>query len=337
MNEPKFGRYSGEQFLNRPLDFETLEQEPLIQEQPHKPSRKIVVVAWALALATVASTFFAAVSAWAPQSLLEQSAIYASMLPLRQAVLANWVQGLQFSLGLMLILVAHELGHYLMTLRYKVPSTPPLFIPFPLYSPFGTMGAVIMMQSGSADRKQIFDIGLAGPLAGLVVAIPIIALGILYPSPLTFAPEGVMRLGQPLIIQWMAGLMAPDNLEMYRNIPNDQCTPLLMAGWVGLLVTGINMMPLGQLDGGHVTFGLLGAKSIVLARAAFAAALGFMIYQQAMVFALMMVLVLLMGLRHPPSSDDSKSLGLTRQIVGWCSLVIPVLCVPANPITILGG
>ena len=142
-------------------------------------------------------------------------------------------------------------------------------------------------------------------------------------------------MGQPLIIQWMAAIITPENASQYRMIANNQATPLLMAGWVGLLVTGINMMPLGQLDGGHVTFGLLGARSIIVARAAFLAALSFMIYNQAMVFALMMVLVLIMGLRHPPSSDDSKSLGPARQILGWCSLVIPLLCVPANPITIV--
>ncbi len=326
------GRFSGEQFVAKPIEFEI---QPSEQLEPPRPKRRIVLVAWALALATIASTFFAAVSAWAPQTLLAESANYQSMLPVRQAFLANWGHGLQFALGLMLILVSHELGHYFMTLRYGVPSTPPLFIPFPLYSPFGTMGAVIMMQSGSADRKQIFDIGLAGPLAGLVVAIPLIAYGILNPSPVPFAPEGVMRMGQPLIIQWMAAIISPETASQYQMIANNQATPLLMAGWVGLLVTGINMMPLGQLDGGHVTFGLVGSKSIIIARAAFLAALSFMIYKQAMVFALMMILVLLMGLRHPPSSDDTKSLGPVRQIIGWCSLVIPILCVPANPITIV--
>ena len=332
MESRKVGRFSGEQFVAKPAEF--LPPEPS-ESEPHKPSRRIVWLAWGLALATIGSTFFAAVGAWSPQSLLAESVLYQSMLPVRQAVLANWTHGLQFSLGLMLILVAHELGHYVMTLKYGVPSTPPLFIPFPLYSPFGTMGAVIMMQSGSADRKQIFDIGLAGPLAGLVVAIPIIAFGIMHPNPIAFAPEGAMRMGQPLIIQWMAAIITPENASQYRMIANNQATPLLMAGWVGLLVTGINMMPLGQLDGGHVTFGLLGDRSIIVARAAFLAALSFMIYNQAMVFALMMVLVLIMGLRHPPSSDDSKSLGPARQILGWCSLVIPLLCVPANPITIV--
>ena len=95
-------------------------------------------------------------------------------------------------------------------------------------------------------------------------------------------------------------------------------------------------MPLGQLDGGHVTFGLVGPKSYYIAVAAFVGALGFMIYMQVIMFSLMLILVLLMGLRHPPSSDDSRSLGLPRQLVGWASLVLPLLCIPANPLTIVG-
>jgi Zn-dependent protease len=334
VQQRKSGRFTAEQFLETP--------EPIASSEVHQPDyfknrqRKINRLAIFLALATVASTVFAGIGAWSPQSLLSQSAQYGSMLPLRQAILANWSHGLQFSLSLMLILVAHEFGHYLMTIYYRVPSTPPLFIPFPLYSPIGTMGAVIMMQSGSADRKQIFDIGLAGPLAGLVVAIPLIAYGILNPNPIPFAAEGVLRMGQPLLIQWMAAIISPETADQYKMIVNNQATPILMGGWVGLLVTGVNMMPLGQLDGGHVAFGLVGNKSIYIARVAFLSALGFMIYNQALVFALMLVLVVLMGLRHPPSSDDTKSLGLVRQIVGWVSLSIPILCVPANPITIVG-
>jgi Zn-dependent protease len=328
------GRFSDEQFLSEPLP--PAEESPIRDDFEHQRVRRMHRLAIVLALATICSTFFAAVGAWAPQTLLAQAQQYQSMLPVRQAILANWSHGLQFAFGLMLILVAHEFGHYLMTIVYRVPSTPPLFIPFPFYSPFGTMGAVIMMQSGTADRRQIFDIGLAGPLAGLVVAIPLIAYAILHPNPIAYVPEGVMRLGQPLIIQWMAAWITPETANQYLIISNNQATPLLMAGWVGLLVTGINMMPLGQLDGGHVTFGLLGQRSIYVARAAFLGALAFMIYEQAFVFALMMILVLFMGLRHPPSSDDSRSLGPIRQIIGWTSLVIPILCVPANPITIIG-
>lgn len=328
-------RIADEQFLTLSPSMYDDKARPDLTENKPVNNRKVNRIAFWLFVATVISTFMAGVSAWSPQSLLEESHRYGTMLPIRQAFLANWLDGLQFALGLMGILLAHELGHYVMTLVYRVPSTPPLFIPFPYYSPIGTMGAVIMMQSGAADRRQIFDIGIAGPLAGLVVAVPIIALGLMYPDPVAYSPDGVLRMGQPLLVQWMAMLLTPETASQYLMIDNDKATPLLMAGWVGLLVTGLNMMPLGQLDGGHVTFGLLGAKSIYIARATFLAAIGFMIYQQMIIFSLMLVLVLLMGLRHPPSSNDSRSLGPVRQMIGWASLALPVLCIPAQPIALL--
>jgi len=337
VNQSGTPRISGEQFLS--LSGSLSEEKKHRSElRPATPSRnrKIHRLAFWLAIATVFSTFIAGVGAWVPEAFRLQSVqLGGTLLPVRQAILANWADGLQFSLGLMAILAAHELGHYLMTVIYRVPSTPPLFIPFPYFSPFGTMGAVIMMQSGTADRRQIFDIGLAGPLAGLAVAIPLIAYGLLNPHPVTYAPTESLRMGQPLLIQWMASVITPETAGKYVMVSNNEATPLLMAGWVGLLVTGINMMPLGQLDGGHVTFGLVGEKSIYIARAALMAALGFMVYNQVILFLLMLILVLLMGLGHPPSSDDSRSLGISRQIVGWLSLSLPILCVPANPIVIL--
>ena len=288
-----------------------------------------------LAIATIISTFWAGVVAWEPLGLVSPALQLESMMPFRQALLANWQSGLQFALGLMAILVAHELGHYILTLVYRVPSTPPLFIPFPMISPIGTMGAVILMQSGSADRKQIFDIGLAGPLAGLVVAFPVIMYGILNSEPVKYSSGEALYIGQPLIVQWMAQWLVPEEAHKFVRISNTEVSPFLMAGWVGLLVTGINMMPLGQLDGGHVTFGLVGPKSYWIALTATAAAVAYMVFAQVMMFALMLLLVYLMGLRHPPSSDDSKSLGVPRQIIGWLSLTLPVLCIPARPLDVI--
>ncbi|MBX3423838.1 MAG: site-2 protease family protein [Pirellulaceae bacterium] len=328
IDDEQFLRLSPSQ-LQSPADMETMQTQPT-------SDRRMNRIALCLALITAVSTFFTGVAAWVPQALTAESQLVGTMLPFRQALLANWADGLQFALGLMAILAAHELGHYVMTLIYRVPSTPPLFIPLPYFSPFGTMGAVIMMQSGRADRRQIFDIGIAGPLAGLVVAIPLIIYGLMHPHGIAYAPEGVIRMGQPLLIQWLAAWITPETAGHFLMIDNDQATPLLMAGWGGLLVTGINMMPLGQLDGGHVTFGLVGDKSIHIARATLAAAVAFMLYQQVIVFSLMLVLVVLMGLRHPPSSDDSRSLGWRRQVLGWASLSLPLLCVPANPIVLVG-
>lgn len=333
MEHVSSGRMKDESFL---LESPHVEEQPAWEEARPADPRRMRRIAWWLLLATILSTFWAGVGAWVPATPFALAEQQGSLMPVRQALLANWLSGLEFSLGLMAILGAHELGHYILTIVYRVPSTPPLFIPFPFYSPIGTMGAVIMMQSGTADRKQIFDIGLAGPLAGLVVAIPVLILGILYPHPVTFAPDESLIMGQPLLIQWLAQILVPDRAADFVQVANTQASPLLMAGWVGLLVTGLNMMPMGQLDGGHVTFGLLGPKSYYVAIAALVAAIGYMFYSQVIIFSLMLVLVVLMGLRHPPSSDDTRSLGLPRQIIGWISLILPILCIPANPISVLG-
>ncbi len=321
-------RFEDESFL---LSSNSTNEPP---NPPSEPKSYTRLAVW-LAIATVLSTFWAGVGAWVPTIPFQEALVFETLRPVRQAILANWIDGLQFSLGLMAILVAHEFGHYLFTLYYKVPSTPPLFIPFPFLSPIGTMGAVIMMQSGTANRRQIFDIGIAGPLAGLAVAIPIMIWGILDDSKIHYAPENSLVMGQPLLIQWLAAWLVPENAQAFVSVTNGNANPLLMAGWVGLLVTGLNMVPLGQLDGGHVAFGLLGKKSYWVALAALAGAIGYMLYSQVWIFSLMLVLVMLMGLRHPPSSDDSKELGFGRKILGWASLSLPILCIPANPIDML--
>lgn len=325
-------RCTAEQFLadsqRRAELREELRREPV-------PSRRMHRLAILLAIATVLSTFWAGVGAWVPDVVLRLALLQESWMPVRRVLLANWSDGLQFSIALMSILVAHELGHYVLTLVYRVPSTPPLFIPFPAFSPFGTLGAIIAMESGTADRRQIFDIGLAGPLAGLLVAVPIIIYGLLHPSPITFAPAEVMDMGQPLLIQGLAAWLVPDQASAYVLVSNKQSSPLLMAGWVGLLVTGLNMMPLGQLDGGHVTFGIFGRNSYYVGVTAFIGAIAFMIFTQVFLFSLMLVLVLFMGLRHPPSSNDARAIGLPRTLIGLASLSLPVLCIPANPIVLL--
>ncbi len=326
-------RYTSEGFLMAGRDARV---ETVMRAPPTRDPKRIHRIAIWLAIATVLSTFWAGVGAWVPTHPFLLSMEEGSLMPIRQVLLANWWGGLQFSLGLMAILVAHELGHYILTIRYGVPSTPPLFIPFPFYSPIGTMGAVIMMQSGTADRKQIFDIGLAGPLAGLLVAIPVIICGLFFNSPITYAPNAALVMGQPLLIQWLAQIFVPSQASEFVSLANTQTSPLLMAGWVGLLVTGLNMMPLGQLDGGHVTFGLVGPKSIYIAIGAMVLSVIYMLTTGVILFWLMLVLVLLMGLRHPPSSDDTRSLGLARQVIGWMSLALPVLCIPANPLTLMG-
>ena len=307
----------------------TLEDAPLYSEPIH-PMRRWQIPLLLFVL-TILSTFFVGVTAWSPLNVLGE-AWSGSGLALRRCFLANWDTGLIFSLSLIGILLAHEMGHYIMTRLYKVESSFPIFIPFP-FNPFGTCGALIIMDGRTADRREIFDIGIAGPLAGLLVAIPLAVFGLMYHTAPTYAVAGSLRLGEPLLLQimdWMLGTQAFANAAGFST---SAASPLLMACWIGLLVTGINMMPISQLDGGHVVFGMIGDKSVWVARAAFAAAAIHIIVNQQFEFGLMLVLVFFLKLRHPPSRDDSRTIGWARMILACISLTLPILCIPAHPIT----
>ena len=164
-------------------------------------------------------------------------------------VKVNWPDGLRYMLAVMGILLAHEMGHFLMAVRYHIPASYPIFIPMPVTF-MGTMGAVIAMDGARADRKQMFDIGIAGPLAGLVVAIPLLCVGIWVAKPVVL-PTSSPVTGDPLLAELLIGWLHPDA----RLVPRFRVSgnPFYMAGWVGMLITGLNMMPISQLDGGHVT------------------------------------------------------------------------------------
>lgn len=337
MSQPDGVRKTGEQFLelSQPAEIQ-VDEAP---SPPRSSKRRMRRIAIWLAIFTFLSTFWAGATNWAPSYALTHASEVQSLLLVRTAMFANWYDGLQFSIALMAILAAHEFGHYLFTIYYRVPSTPPLFIPFPISS-LGTCGAVIAMQGGEADRREIFDIGLAGPIAGLCVAIPILIYAIGNPEGPEFGVYRTMELGQPLLVQWLAGWIAPNEADKFMTTLNTQSSPLLMAAWAGLLVTGLNMMPIGQLDGGHVSFGLFGTRStwvglIVMAVAGTYLLAYSIVYGQMHIFTVMYFLALLMGPRHPPSRDDNRNLGLPRQILGVASLGIPILCIPANPIVLI--
>lgn len=275
---------------------------------------------------TVVSTVWVGICGWSPLSLLEQCVAEGSFMPLRQAVLANWASGVWYSLFLLGILMAHELGHYLVARWYRVPATPPIFLPFPINS-IGTLGAVIAMQGHEANRRQIFDIGIAGPLAGLVLAFPVALLGT-WQLDLSAPRGGGLGFEIPLAMRWMIELFHPD----YHGQPVwlSQLNPAFTAAWVALLVTGLNMMPVSQLDGGHVTYGLFVRQAHWISYAVLILAIAYMVYQRILIMALMVALLLLMGPTHPPTSDDTVKLGWPRVALGLVSLLIPVLCFPPN-------
>ncbi len=288
-------------------------ERELKQADLETPPGRRVFLPVTLFLATCASTFFAGALDWNP-------AFYLETYQADRLLAANWSQGLSYMAAVIGILLAHEMGHFLQTVRYGVPASLPYFIPVPILLT-GTMGAVIGMEGSRADRKQLFDIGLSGPLAGLLVALPIIWFGI---KDATIAdPNAEFVLGDPLLFKLLRDWLRPD---LAADVVLNKNSPLLMAGWVGMLITGLNMLPISQLDGGHVIYGLFGRRSRLVARTFLIAAILFVIVGDHYNWTVMLVLVILLGVDHPPTRDDNVRLGPVRTAIGLASLAIPVLC-----------
>lgn len=287
-----------------------------------------------LFLLTCASTFLAGAAGWMPGEYLIVSFAQQDAMPLRRAMLTGWQEGLIYMGCVLAILLTHEMGHFVATLRYRIPASWPYFLPLPI-SPIGTMGAVIAMDGMRANRKEIFDIGLAGPLAGLAVAIPITWIGI---QQLDLTGPGYgLRIQLPLIVKWVVGLDPPAGYRAGEAIACSQLNPYFMAGWVGLLVTGLNMLPISQLDGGHVIYTLFGKPAAHWIARAFMLATLIAIcldVRRLGPWLLMTFLVLLIGVSHPQTKDDSVPIGWFRVVIGLLSLLIPALCF--NPYVLTG-
>ena len=268
-----------------------------------------------LFVATCLSAFWVGVTQWS---------VAPAYPPIRQAILAHWQDGLLYMGCLIGILLAHEMGHFIMTLVYRVPASFPYFIPFP-FSPIGTMGAVIGMDGMEADRKEIFDIGLAGPLAGLVVALPVMWIGVTHLD-LTQPAYGAYAVDVPWGVRLVFHWLQPTGYVPGKLIWCSQLNAYFMAGWVGLLVTGLNMLPVSQLDGGHVTYSLFGRGAHWIARGFILIAIAYIVIGQQWNWVIMLLLVLFIGPDHPPTRNDNVPIGRVRYFLGCVSLAIPVLC-----------
>jgi membrane-associated protease RseP (regulator of RpoE activity) len=240
-------------------------------------------------------------------------------------------EGARLAVGLLSILLAHEMGHYLAARRYGVDVTLPFFIPFPLpgFSLVGTLGAFIRIRSPIPHRKALFDIGVAGPLAGFVVCLPVLWLGIREAVVRPLAPDtdGIF-LGEPLLFRaasWLVhgSLSAEQTLVM---------GPLGLAAWFGLLVTALNLMPIGQLDGGHVTYSLLRERAHRISRIASWVCVALVYFGPSWI--LWAVLMRVLGRRHPPTRNDAAPVGRARVAIGILALVVFVLCFVPDPIVV---
>ena len=228
------------------------------------------------------------------------------------------VGGFWYSLSIMVILLAHELGHFFMGLHYGVRVSPPFFIPFP-FPPFGTLGAVIRMKSFMGHRRALFDIGVAGPLMGLLFAIPAIVIGLKMSQivgPEAVRPQG-SSLGVPILFKMIQNVVL-------GNIPDDMDVllhPIGYAGWVGLFVTSLNLLPAGQLDGGHIVYSLLSRRSplVYMVTIGILAILCIAYNPQ---WTPLAILLVFFGFRHPPTLNDHYPLGWKRRWIGIGMVVI---------------
>jgi membrane-associated protease RseP (regulator of RpoE activity) len=287
-----------------------------------RPLRRRLALPLVLFIATCASTFWVGAADWRPQFVETAADVQAK-------IAVHWQQGLTYMGAVLAILLTHEMGHFLQTVRYGIPASYPLCIPVP-FSLIGTMGAVISMDGMRANRKQIFDIGIAGPLAGLVVAAPILYIGVRNLDLDRLANPSDIQLYNPVIVRWLIEWMHPQWADQARWVSISQLNPFFMAGWVGMLITGLNMLPVSQLDGGHTIYALFGRDAYKIARAFIIIAIVYVVLNldEAAIWSPMLILVIILGIHHPPTADDSVELDDFRWILGVASMAIPVLCFP---------
>ncbi len=233
---------------------------------------------------------------------------------------------LVYAAVLMLILLGHEMGHYLTCRRYGIDATLPFFIPAPTL--IGTMGAFIRIRSPLSGKRRLFDMGAAGPLAGFVLALPAVMIGLALSKAVPALPRDQSILfGEPLLLK-AAGLF------FFRHVgPGFDIVPhpVAFAGWVGLFVTSLNLLPLGQLDGGHIAYAVLGPRARLFAKGFFVILLVMGVFFWVGWF-LWAVLVLFLGLKHPRVWDESAPLGRGRTLLAVGLLVVFILTFIPDPI-----
>jgi Zn-dependent protease len=232
---------------------------------------------------------------------------------------------------LMIILVGHELGHYLTCRRYAVAATLPFFIPAPTL--IGTFGAFIRIKSPISYKRQLFDIGANGPLAGFFLALPALVVGLAFSRVTTYVPAGdTISFGEPLLFRLLSALFfgrTPEGSALVLH-------PVGFAGWVGILVTSFNLIPFGQLDGGHIAYALLGQRARLVSKGVVVAFVVMGVFFWVGWFLWAAVILFFefkskLRLRHPPILDEDAPLGAKRRVLSVLVVVIFILSFIPDP------
>jgi membrane-associated protease RseP (regulator of RpoE activity) len=242
-----------------------------------------------------------------------------------------WLGGLWFSLSGMAILFAHEMGHYLACRYYRIDATPPYFLPFP-GSMFGTLGAFIRIRSPFPHRRALFDVGAAGPFAGFVVAVLLLMVGVAWSRVVPFPKNFVgIEFGEPLIFKAVTW-------SFWGTVPEGQTVnlhPVGFAAWAGCFVTALNLLPIWQLDGGHITYSVVGrrARYVTIVGALAVIAMAFLYtYAWAAWAVLIAIMIFWFGPDHAPTLNDDEPLGTSRTILAALAGVVLILCFTPIPI-----
>ena len=275
------------------------------------------ILHWLLFIATIATT------TWA-------GALHAGVNLLNEP--GRFAVGLPYSFGLMLILGAHELGHYFTAKAHRISVTPPFFIPVPFA--LGTFGAFIRIKSRTPDRAALFDVAVAGPLVGLVFAVPALLIGLRYSQVIPAnAPESLVHTGVSIDSSILLGCLAKMSLGV-PLLAGDRLLlhPLAFAGWLGLIVTALNLLPIGQLDGGHMSHALFGSRQahgISIAALILLFLLALFVWPGLMFWAF--IVYFIAGTHDAPAANDVTQLGAARKALGYFTFLLLLLIIVPFP------
>jgi membrane-associated protease RseP (regulator of RpoE activity) len=241
-----------------------------------------------------------------------------------------YLRGLWYSLTILAILGCHEMGHYVACLRYNVLATRPFFLPAPFLT--GTLGAFIRIKSRIPNKIALFDIGVAGPLAGFVIAVPSLFVGLML-SRIDRLPQdqsGLIELGEPLLFKFAAWMVwgpvaAGHSINMH---------PMAFAAWFGLLATALNLFPISQLDGGHIAYAVLGRRSTAVTIIMLGVAIGLAYTSSSWIVwtVLLVAMIAVLGPHHPPTLYDDEPLDKPRILLAIIAMIILILCFTPVPI-----
>jgi len=287
--------------------------EHILIASPFSPAKERHWINVVLAIATIFTTMF-----WG--SLLFGANPFTSPVEV--------LKGLPFTIAIMTVLGAHEAGHYLVAKKHGMHTSLPYFIPFP--NMIGTMGAVIKHRGPIPNRKALFDVGVSGPLIGLIVSVIVTIIGLLQP-PITHTQEVLqIELGMPLLFQVIKSIIpGSDGIIMH---------PIAFAGWVGMFVTALNLIPAGQLDGGHVLRAMLGEKAKEVSRVMpfILISLGFyvtyILNRDGFIWVLWGIFLSFFAASgHPKPLDDDVPIGKVRMALGIITFILGLLCFSLVP------